>query len=188
MCAGGQGRGSFGWLLNIRVHPVIIGGGVRCPLATFRPVGGEGTPAAFALETVGGGGNRTPFRGCERRLYWSENCLSPRGVDWALLVTVASVLSSLWLRTTVCRTIVLALLALQTTHQPTLFLSTTPKVMEMKKIQQAGGTCQGEYNPTWLKQPGDNLTLIFGAGLVGYGAILSCVGYYRLATGKGKKE
>eukprot|EP00970_Alexandrium_tamarense_P011286 scaffold2445_cov205-Alexandrium_tamarense.AAC.18 len=40
--------------------------------------------------------------------------------------------------------------------------------MEMKKIQQAGGTCQGEYNPTWLKQPGDNLTLIFGAGLVGY--------------------
>jgi hypothetical protein len=110
------------------------------------------------------------------------------GVDWALLVTVASTLSSLWLRTTVCRTIVLALLALQTTHQPTLFLSTTPKVMEMKKIQQAGGTCQGEYNPTWLKQPGDNLTLIFGAGLVGYGAILSCVGYYRLATGKGKKE
>eukprot|EP01082_Thalassiosira_pseudonana_P012671 g11135.t1 g11135 contig5:183793-184551(+) len=62
------------------------------------------------------------------------------------------------------------------------------RVMEMKKIQQAGGTCQGEYNPTWLKQPGDNLTLIFGAGLVGYGAILSCVGYYRLATGKGKKE
>ena len=50
-----------------------------------------------------------------------------------------------------------------------------------------GGTCQAEINPTWLKQPGDNITLIFGAALVGYGAILCSVGFYRLATGKGKK-
>ena len=60
--------------------------------------------------------------------------------------------------------------------------------METKKIQQAGGVCQGEANPTWLKQPGDNMVLLFGAALVGYGAILTTVGYYRLATGKGKKE
>lgn len=60
--------------------------------------------------------------------------------------------------------------------------------MEIKKIQMKGGTCQGEYNPTWLKQEGDNITLIFGAALVGYGAVLTSVGFYRLATGKGKKE
>ena len=60
--------------------------------------------------------------------------------------------------------------------------------MEIKKIQMKGGTCQGEYNPTWLKQPGDNLTLLFGAALVGYGAILTSVGFYRLATGTGKKD
>mmetsp|Transcript_2774 Transcript_2774/g.5561 ORF Transcript_2774/g.5561 Transcript_2774/m.5561 type:complete len:99 (+) Transcript_2774:94-390(+) len=62
------------------------------------------------------------------------------------------------------------------------------KVMETKRIQQAGGTCQGEYNPTWLKQPGDNITLMIGAGLCGYGLILSSMGMYKLATGKGKKD
>mmetsp|Transcript_42478 Transcript_42478/g.89190 ORF Transcript_42478/g.89190 Transcript_42478/m.89190 type:complete len:98 (+) Transcript_42478:52-345(+) len=62
------------------------------------------------------------------------------------------------------------------------------KVMETKKLQMKGGTCQGEHNPTWLKQPGDNVPLIFGAVLVGYGAIQASVGFYRLATGKGKKD
>jgi hypothetical protein len=60
--------------------------------------------------------------------------------------------------------------------------------MEMKKVQMAGGTCQGDSNPTWLKQPGDTATLAFGALLVGYGMISCAVGFYRLATGKGKKE
>ena len=60
--------------------------------------------------------------------------------------------------------------------------------MEIKKLQMKGGTCQAEYNPTWLKQPGDTLTLAFGAALVGYGSILCSVGFYRLATGKGKKD
>ena len=59
--------------------------------------------------------------------------------------------------------------------------------MKKKAVQMKGGTCQAEINPTWLKQPGDNITLIFGAALVGYGAILCSVGFYRLATGKGKK-
>ena len=58
----------------------------------------------------------------------------------------------------------------------------------MKKIQCAGGTCQGEANPTWLKQPGDTAVALFGAGLIAYGGVLCTVGYYRLATGKGKKE
>jgi hypothetical protein len=62
------------------------------------------------------------------------------------------------------------------------------KVMETKKLQCKGGTCLGEVNPTWLKQPGDTAVALFGAGLIAYGAALCTVGYYRLATGKGKKD
>jgi len=62
------------------------------------------------------------------------------------------------------------------------------KVMEIKKIQMKGGTCQGEYAPTWLKQDGDTVTLAFGAALLAYGTALCSVGFYRLATGKGKKD
>ncbi|KAL7538723.1 hypothetical protein ACHAXR_008749 [Thalassiosira sp. AJA248-18] len=62
------------------------------------------------------------------------------------------------------------------------------KVMEIKKVQMKGGTCLAEHNPTWLKQDGDWITLAFGAALVGYGSILCGVGFYRLATGKGKKD
>ncbi|KAL3790180.1 hypothetical protein ACHAWO_012962 [Cyclotella atomus] len=61
-------------------------------------------------------------------------------------------------------------------------------VMETKKLQCKGGTCLGEVNPTWLKQPGDTAVALFGAGLIAYGGVLCAVGYYRLATGKGKKE
>jgi hypothetical protein len=60
--------------------------------------------------------------------------------------------------------------------------------MEIKKVQMKGGTCQGEYNPTWLKQEGDTLTLAFGAILVAWGTVSCSVGMYRLATGKGKKD
>lgn len=60
-------------------------------------------------------------------------------------------------------------------------------VMATKKIQMKGGTCQGEYAPTWWKQDGDWIPLAFGAALVGYGSVLCGVGFYRLATGKGKK-
>jgi hypothetical protein len=59
--------------------------------------------------------------------------------------------------------------------------------MEMKKIQCAGGTCQGEHNPTWLKQPGDTAVAGFGALLIGAGSLMCIQGIYRLATGKGKK-
>ncbi|KAL7500184.1 hypothetical protein ACHAWT_008280 [Skeletonema menzelii] len=62
------------------------------------------------------------------------------------------------------------------------------KVMEIKKIQMKGGTCQGEYAPTWLKQEGDTFTLAIGAALLAWGTVSCSVGYYRLATGKGKKE
>jgi len=60
--------------------------------------------------------------------------------------------------------------------------------METKKLQMKGGTCQGEYDPTWLKQPGDAAVAWFGAALIGYGTFLTTVGFYRLATGKGKKD
>lgn len=62
------------------------------------------------------------------------------------------------------------------------------QVQEIKKIQNKGGTCLGEANPTWLKQPGDMGVALFGAGLTAYGTISCIVGHYRLATGKGKLE
>ena len=59
--------------------------------------------------------------------------------------------------------------------------------METKKLQMKGGTCQGEHNPTWLKQPGDTAVSLFGAALVGFGLLSAVQGIYRLSTGKGKK-
>lgn len=60
--------------------------------------------------------------------------------------------------------------------------------MEMKKIQNAGGTCLGDQNPTWLKQPGDIYTLLFGFGLFTFGAVQAISGHYKLYTGKGKMD
>jgi hypothetical protein len=60
--------------------------------------------------------------------------------------------------------------------------------MEIKKVQMKGGVCQGEYNPTWLKQEGDTVTLAIGAALLAWGTVSCSVGFYRLATGTGKKE
>lgn len=60
------------------------------------------------------------------------------------------------------------------------------RVLEYKKIQLKGGVLQGASNPTWYKQQGDTAVLVFGAALVGYGMFQTCVGYYHLATGKGK--
>mmetsp|Transcript_17365 Transcript_17365/g.30273 ORF Transcript_17365/g.30273 Transcript_17365/m.30273 type:complete len:100 (-) Transcript_17365:176-475(-) len=62
------------------------------------------------------------------------------------------------------------------------------KVNEMKKIQCKGGTQLGEANPTWLKQPNDKMVAAFVASVAGIGLCRLVVGYYRLATGKGKIE
>ena len=64
----------------------------------------------------------------------------------------------------------------------------SPQVQEIKKIQNKGGTCLGDVNPTWLKQPGDIGVALFGAGLTAYGTINCVIGHYRLATGKGKLD
>jgi hypothetical protein len=58
----------------------------------------------------------------------------------------------------------------------------------MKKIQCKGGTQLGEANPTWLKQPNDKMwaAFVFSVGFIGLCRV--GVGYYRLATGKGKIE
>jgi len=61
-------------------------------------------------------------------------------------------------------------------------------VQEIKKIQNKGGTCLGDVNPTWLKQPGDIGVALFGAGLCAFGGINCVIGHYRLATGKGKLD
>lgn len=60
--------------------------------------------------------------------------------------------------------------------------------MEKKKIQMAGGTCLGDKNPTWLKQPGDMTVALAGAALLTFGFAQLFVGHYRLYTGKGKKD
>lgn len=58
----------------------------------------------------------------------------------------------------------------------------------MKKIQCAGGTLQGEANPTWLKQPSDKMVAAAGFALTAMGLGRVGVGMWRLATGKGKME
>lgn len=60
--------------------------------------------------------------------------------------------------------------------------------MEIKKIQMKGGVNQGEDNPTWLKQPGDQYVVIFGACLVTFGVIQVGMGMYSLAFNKNKKD
>lgn len=62
------------------------------------------------------------------------------------------------------------------------------QVMAKKKVQMAGGTKLGEANPTWMKQPGDYYVLAAGGALVVYGMTQLFVGYYRLASGKGKMQ
>jgi hypothetical protein len=71
---------------------------------------------------------------------------------------------------------------------PILFYFISPKVNEMKKIQCKGGTQLGEANPTWLKQPNDKMwfALVSGVALMGLSRV--AIGYWRLATGKGKIE
>lgn len=58
--------------------------------------------------------------------------------------------------------------------------------MEIKKIQMKGGTKLGGANPTWTKQPGDAIPLMFGGALVSFGLVSTAVGHYRMATGTGK--
>lgn len=58
----------------------------------------------------------------------------------------------------------------------------------MKKIQCAGGTLQGEANPTWLKQPSDRMVAAVGFAIAGLGLVKVSIGSYRLASGKGKIE
>jgi hypothetical protein len=58
----------------------------------------------------------------------------------------------------------------------------------MKKIQCKGGTQLGESNPTWLKQSNDKFVAAFVFAVAGLGIARVSVGYWRLATGKGKIE
>jgi hypothetical protein len=58
----------------------------------------------------------------------------------------------------------------------------------MRKIQCAGGTLQGEANPSWLKQPSDKAVAAVGFTIAAIGVGRIAVGMWRLATGKGKIE
>lgn len=58
----------------------------------------------------------------------------------------------------------------------------------MRKVQCAGGTLQGEANPSWLKQPSDKAVAAVGFALTALGLGRAIVGLWRLATGKGKIE
>jgi hypothetical protein len=54
----------------------------------------------------------------------------------------------------------------------------------LKRHYQAGGRSIF----TWQKQPGDKMVTLVGVGLVTIGLAQLIPGYYRLATGKGKKD
>ena len=71
---------------------------------------------------------------------------------------------------------------------PKIFLLSSYQVAEMRKVQCAGGTLQGEANPSWLKQPSDRAVAALGFTLTGIGLIRVSIGLWRLATGKGKIE
>mmetsp|Transcript_12225 Transcript_12225/g.23401 ORF Transcript_12225/g.23401 Transcript_12225/m.23401 type:complete len:91 (-) Transcript_12225:163-435(-) len=58
------------------------------------------------------------------------------------------------------------------------------KINELKKVHQAGGRATF----TWMKMPQDKYTNLFGAALMTFGMAQCAVGYYRLATGKGKMD
>lgn len=58
------------------------------------------------------------------------------------------------------------------------------KINELKKIHQAGG--RDLY--IWQKQPGDAMVSGFAAFLMAIGTVQLTIGYYRLATGKGKMD
>lgn len=58
------------------------------------------------------------------------------------------------------------------------------QILELKKVHQAGG----RSTFTWMKQPGDMYTNMLGAALMTFGMAQVAVGYYRLATGKGKLD
>ena len=58
----------------------------------------------------------------------------------------------------------------------------------MRKLQCAGGTLQGEANPSWLKQPSDKAVAAVGFAITAIGVGRIVVGMWRLATGKGKIE
>jgi len=58
----------------------------------------------------------------------------------------------------------------------------------MRKVQCAGGTLQGEANPSWLKQPSDKAVAALGFAILGIGLMRLSAAIYRLSTGKGKIE
>lgn len=62
------------------------------------------------------------------------------------------------------------------------------KVMEMKKLQQKGGTMVGQDNPTWLKQPQDKLTAAACLFLTSWGMWQICTGHWNMAHGINKME
>jgi len=65
-----------------------------------------------------------------------------------------------------------------------IFISSSQQINELKKLHQAGG--RSTY--TWMKQPQDAYTNIFGALLMTFGMWQSAVAFYRLSTGKGKLD
>ena len=58
------------------------------------------------------------------------------------------------------------------------------QINELKQVHQAGGRAVF----TWMKMPQDTYTNLFGAALMTFGMAQCTVGYWRLASGKGKIE
>ena len=58
--------------------------------------------------------------------------------------------------------------------------------MQNKAVQMKGGVCQGAENPTWLKQPGDQIASGVIFGFTGLTLLGVSVGFNNLSKGTGK--
>ena len=80
----------------------------------------------------------------------------------------------------------LSLLLLFPSHlSPCLVL---PQVTAERAVQNAGGNWQGAANPTYLKQPGDQIWFAAGMLLVGGALTRIGLGYWNMMHGTGKNE
>jgi hypothetical protein len=60
--------------------------------------------------------------------------------------------------------------------------------METKALQMKGGVCQGESNPTWLKQPQDIAVAAIAGGCTLLGLSMVVKGHYNMAYGVNKED
>jgi len=62
------------------------------------------------------------------------------------------------------------------------------KIEELRKVQNAGGTCLGADNPTFLKQGNDKAWAAGAVLLCSFAFLQQVRGYWNMAHGTGKQD